>query len=253
MLKGVLKLLFPDKCLVCGNVTISGIPVCSECAGAFSSLFANTCPACGKRRRECACGGGAFSQSGHFLFYYQSPASRAVISVIKHYLDSEGADFIAELVFQSLRDMKKFDAVVYPPRTEKNKFKYGYDQAECISLSIARKLGVEAKSALKRVRKAEEQKLLSASQRRKNMLGTFAADKKMLTGVRRVLLFDDVYTSGATTQACAAALRDAGVAEVVIFTVAYTPKKTRKKAARRLGTTVAGRVYRYGHGYGRKK
>ncbi len=247
MLTDILKLLMPDKCLVCGGVTLLGVPVCADCIGDFCSLFEGICPVCKESRRECVCGRGAFAQSGRFLFYYYTPVSKAVIASVKHRLDKNGADFVAELIYRSLKDGKNFDLVVYPPRSKKNVHKYGFDQAKEISSALASKLGIKASDALTRSKSAGEQKLLSASQRRKNAMGMFGADKVKLAGCKRALLFDDVYTTGATVKACVSALRAAGVREVVVFTAAYTPKTkpTPIRTAGAVKTSVGARTYNY--------
>lgn len=232
------KLIMPDKCMVCGDVTLLGAPVCAECMEKFCALFDESCPACKKERKECSCGKG-----GGFLFYYYTPVSKAVIAAVKHRLDRETADFIAELIYRSIKDDKKYDCVVYPPRTRRNIIKYGFDQAKEISSAIAAKLGVRAVSAIARNKQAQEQKLLSASQRIKNARGMFAADKEKLTGCRRVLLFDDVFTTGATVKACESALRAAGVREVRVFTIAFTPKSKRGRFVKTL--TRSGGVYKF--------
>ncbi|MFA7186350.1 MAG: hypothetical protein WC082_15725 [Victivallales bacterium] len=80
------KLIIPEKCLVCGDVTLLGVPVCKDCVGDFCALFNDKCPVCKRSRRECGCGKGDFVKSGRFLFYYYTPTSKAVISSIKHKL-----------------------------------------------------------------------------------------------------------------------------------------------------------------------
>jgi ComF family protein len=231
------KLIMPDKCMICGDVTLLGAPVCAECMEKFCTLFDESCPVCKKERKERSCGKG-----GGFLFYYYTPVSKAVIAAVKHRLDRETADFIAELVYRSVKDDKKYDCIVYPPRTRKNIVKYGFDQAKEISSAIASKLCIKTVSAITRNKQAQEQKLLSASQRIKNARGMFTADREKLTGCRRVLLFDDVYTTGATVKACEYALRAAGVKEVRIFTIAFTPKSKRVRFMKTL--TRIGSIYK---------
>ncbi|MBO4501801.1 MAG: hypothetical protein J5760_06110, partial [Clostridia bacterium] len=83
-------------------------------------------------------------------------------------------------------------------------------------------------------------KLLSATQRRRNALGLYKADAEKLKDVSRVLLIDDVRTTGSTLNACAFALRKAGVKQITQFTLASTPpagkrykiKKGKKFSAR---------------------
>lgn len=240
----ILKLLLPDKCLLCRDVTLLDVPVCPDCMEDFCALFSSRCPVCRRARRKCACGGGEIVKRERFLFYYHTPASKATISTIKHDLDKNTADFVAELIFRSLKDSKKFDCIVYPPRTRQNIRKYGFDQARVISESLSKKLRIPAADAIKRIKKATEQKLLSATQRRKNVIGTFVADKNKLAGANRVLLIDDVYTTGATIKACEAVLRAAGVAEVVPFAIAFTPATAKAKVVKTIISVSPSKLYK---------
>lgn len=245
MVSRIIKLLFPEKCLICGGVTLEDIPLCANCIDKFFGLFYEDCPACGQPRDDCACGG----SGGEFLFYYSSPASKACIARVKRSLTKEAAAFMAELVCGSLSGRKSFDLVAYPPRSKKNVSKYGFDQAKEIAEHIAKNLGIKTTSAIKRRKGKTEQKLLSASQRRKNALGLFYADEKELGGVSSVLLFDDIYTTGATIKACEASLRRAGVKQVKTFTLAYTPRKIKRRNKNKKavpgGAKMTGRVFRY--------
>ncbi|NLN55297.1 MAG: ComF family protein [Clostridiales bacterium] len=237
------RLFIPDRCIVCGDVTVLNVPLCKDCLGDFCELFQNKCPVCQRTRHNCVCGG-EFAKSGRFLFYYHTPVSKKVISVIKHNLDNNLADFIAELIYMSLKESKKFDCIVYPPRAKQSIKKYGFDQAGEIALSLGAKSGVKVIDAIKRKRKTAEQKLLSATQRRKNVMGMFESDKEKLSGKKRVLLIDDVYTTGATVKACEAALRKAGVKVVIPFTVAFTPVTRKAKPSRVIMSTAASGRYK---------
>ena len=97
----------------------------------------------------------------------------------------------------------------------------GYNQAEAIALPLARDLGLPCRRVLRR-RPRPRQALLSRAERRRNLHGAFTPRRRLPAGVR-VLLVDDVMTTGATLAAAAHALRRAGAATIVAAVVARTP------------------------------
>jgi ComF family protein len=113
-----------------------------------------------------------------------------------------------------------FDALVPVPIHPVRRRERGYNQAEAIASGLASFCGkpVWAK-ALLRKRATRSQTKLSKGERGRNLDGAFAAATERVRG-KRLLLVDDVYTTGATTEACAAALLAAGAAEVAVFALA---------------------------------
>ena len=112
----------------------------------------------------------------------------------------------------------------------------GYDQAERIARPLARELGLPCRAALVRVRRTPPQTALARDARRANVRGAFRVRRHLVGRVagRRVLLVDDVATTGATLDAAARALLAAGARAVVAAAVARTPE-TRPEQARRRG------------------
>ena len=97
----------------------------------------------------------------------------------------------------------------------------GYNQSVLIARAMARVLDLSLEDrALKRVRATETQTNLDSAERGANMEGAFRSRRRDRVRERRVLLVDDVVTTGATANACAAALLEAGASEVDVATVA---------------------------------
>ena len=96
----------------------------------------------------------------------------------------------------------------------------GYNQSERLARVVARDLGCRMdRTALRRLRATAQQAQLGREERQANVAGAFGARPERVAG-RRILLIDDVYTTGATLRACAAALYSAGAAEVAALTLA---------------------------------
>jgi ComF family protein len=113
-----------------------------------------------------------------------------------------------------------FDALVPIPIHAVRRRERGYNQAEAIALGLAPFCGKPVwPKALLRKRATRSQTRLSKGERGRNLEGAFAAATERVKG-KRLLLVDDVFTTGATTEACAAALLAAGAAEVAVFALA---------------------------------
>jgi len=111
------------------------------------------------------------------------------------------------------------DLLVPVPVHHTRKRERGYNQAEVIAQALATRSGIALHArALKRLRKTGTQTKLGKAQRGKNIFGAFMAVED-LSG-KKVLLVDDVFTTGATVNACAQALKAAGAAEVRVLTAA---------------------------------
>lgn len=236
MFEKLAKFLFPEICVMCGEATLENLPLCRDCIGEFNGLLKAKCPSCGKDRQECRC-----HKYKRFLFYYKSRLALNLISSFKHTDNLSYSDFLGDMIFHAIEDDKKYDCVVYPPRSDKNRIRYGFDQMENLSMRVAFRLGIPCVKALIRNKSAKEQKLLSVAQRRKNTKGLFYADRNALMGYKRILLLDDVNTTGSTVLACRQALRNAGATSISVFTIAKTPVKKAVKISK--GFVSGSRIY----------
>ena len=118
---------------------------------------------------------------------------------------------------------EKFDYIDYivpVPLHYRRFFKRGYNQSEVIASMLAKQLNKPYKNLLKRTRSTQRQATLSREERLKNLQGAFAVKKPAHVSGKKILLVDDVLTTGATLHACAEALQQAGSAEILVFTLA---------------------------------
>lgn len=118
----------------------------------------------------------------------------------------------------------------------------GFDHAVLLAGGAARRLGVPCEPGLLgRVRETEHQSRLSASERRRNLVGAFAVHRPGAVAERRVLVVDDVLTTGATACEVARVLRDAGAREVWILVAGVGLPRTPAPAGLKAGGTPADR------------
>ena len=116
-----------------------------------------------------------------------------------------------------------FDAVVPVPLHWRKRWSRGFNQAELLARPIAKRRQIPVLRALRRKRSTEVQATLAVAGRRRNVQGAFEA--RLNVAGKRILLVDDVMTTGATASACAMALKRAGAKSVSLVTVARVDRR----------------------------
>lgn len=224
----ILDILYPRRCPVCGEITKpAGSLICPSCFRKLSFVQPPVCKKCGKEVqdetveycRDCARHPHTF-EYGIALLNYDETAKRSVAQVKynnkREYLDFFGTALAVRFEKQ-IRAMN-VDFLAPVPVHRSRLRKRGFNQAEVLADIMGRRLKIPVEpAALVRFRKTQPQKELSAAERLKNLSGAVKADRKLTEG-KRILLVDDIYTTGSTMEACSRALAEAG-AEKVFFAV----------------------------------
>jgi ComF family protein len=127
---------------------------------------------------------------------------------------------------------QQFDAVVAVPLHWRKKWQRGFNQAELLARFVAKRRGVPLLNPLRRRRPTETQAGLASAGRRRNVAGAFELrwqkpDSKRRLNGKKILLIDDVMTTGATASACASVLKRGGAKSVSLFTVARVDRRIR--------------------------
>lgn len=138
------------------------------------------------------------------------------------------AEPYATLMSQCVEDhlCDRFDIITWVPISRRRLRKRGYDQSQLLAQRIADKLDVPCVRMLKKIRHTKAQsKLKGESERRANVLGAYAVCPGVSVEGRRILLVDDVLTTGATMSECARMLLTAGAKQVVCVTLALSESK----------------------------
>lgn len=208
-------LLFPEDvlCLCCdhalGEDARDGI--CPSCARALAQL------AQAQEARE-AEDGAALPQGllyVHAAFPYEGQVRRLIHRLKYESVRAAAVPLARQMVFLPSGEE---EIIVPVPTDRKRQRKRGFNQATLLAQHIGRELGMEVCTALERVDSRRPQTGLTAAQRRKNLAGCMAASGAI--NGKRVLLVDDVYTTGATAQEAVRALRAAGAVSVGMFAAA---------------------------------
>ncbi|MGH9527723.1 MAG: ComF family protein, partial [Terriglobales bacterium] len=202
------------------------LPVCLDClAGIHLCYTEPACPRCGRAGAapdlcpHCRTEPPAFDSVASWAWY--EGAGRELIRLLKFHAVLPAATFLTAQM--DLVPAPSADLVLAVPLGRHRRRERGFNQAEHLARRWARHHGLPASfRALWRTRDTAPQWGLSARERQANMAGAFAANAAAVAG-RRILLVDDVLTTGATASACAAALRQAGAAAVYVLTAARAP------------------------------
>ena len=160
---------------------------------------------------------------------YDGPL-RALIHLFKYDRIRPLAEPLGELIARAVPLDERFDAVAPMPMHWLKKWRRGFNQAELLADAVARRLSVPVLNAVRKNRATQAQAGLTSAMRRSNVAGAFEVRRGPAARGLRVLLIDDVLTTGATASACAAALKRAGAVHVGVLTLA--------RADRRSGRTV---------------
>jgi predicted amidophosphoribosyltransferase len=214
----MLDLLLPRRCLVCGA---GGALLCAACRSGLPRPEPPLCALCGapvawpvQRCRECGGRRIAFAAARAAVVY--DDAVRRLVAGWKERglrrLAAEAAEVTAERLARP-------DAALltYVPADRARRLERGHHPAEQLARALAERWRLPCEPLLRRTRAAPRQRGLALAERRRNVAGAFSASRGIAA---TVVLVDDVYTTGATASAAAAALRAAGAARVEVVTFA---------------------------------
>ena len=117
--------------------------------------------------------------------------------------------------------LKKYDIILYVPMFKKHKLIRGYNQSELIARKISDTLGITLeKNNLTKVINTKKQSTLTKSERERNVKNAFKLKNPEKIKDKKVILFDDIYTTGSTVNECSKILKKAGATEIAILTIA---------------------------------
>ncbi len=200
----ILDLLFPPKCVLCGKLLEDGEQdLCRSCRV--------DSPECPKNKLKFT-----FLDSWTAIWYYKGyireSLRRFKFRRMRHY----GVSYGRLLAMKLLREYPEgFDVLTWVPVSSLRKFTRGYDQGQLLAEAVGAELGMEPVAALKKVRHNRPQSGISGqAKRRANVLGAYRITEPELVSGRRVLLLDDIITTGSTAGECARVLLTAGAKEV---------------------------------------
>lgn len=230
-----LDLIYPPVCAGCGNEWRGDeTPICRECLHEIRFFSPPICPRCGapgqqpictetKRCRRCP-EGTLFFDRARSVFSYKDPRVKNLIQALKFDRQTRLAAPLSRLLsrgYDLFYSGEPFDAIVPVPLHKSRLREREFNQAALLCQTLQTKTGVPIREDLVfRVRRTPPQYTLDPQKRRKNLARAFvAADETRVQGLR-ILLVDDVMTTGATINAVSAALRSSGSRSICALTLA---------------------------------
>ena len=213
--KGVLDWMYPQECVICGKEEVF---LCDKCRQSLR-LGEQRCAECGKE-----------SEAGWTHKKCKKRWGLDGLSVIWDYEDEKVKKIIREIKFEFNRELLrelvkgcefeiggKWDYLVPIPLFWQRENWRGFNQAEILAEEVGEKLDLEIKKVLRRVKKTEQQaKIKNKKERLKNVRGVFEVreEKKDVLKGKKILLIDDVFTSGSTMREVTRVLKKAGIKSV---------------------------------------
>jgi predicted amidophosphoribosyltransferase len=200
-----------------------GGQVCGACTSALRRVTGPVCERCGAptawpvgRCVECAGRRLAFVRARAAVAY--DPPVRRIVGAWKERGLRRLAAWAAAVMVDAL-EPPGVDCLTFAPADQDRRLTRGHHPAEALARELAREWSLALEPLLVRARGSPRQRELTRTERRDNVATAFAAAR---SAPARVMLVDDVYTTGATANAAASALRKAGAREVEIVTFART-------------------------------
>lgn len=215
----IFQWLFPAKCVLCRKILEKDeTDLCRDCR-----VHAPTAPAVHKKIPHL--------DRWTAVWYYEDKVRQSILRFkfygARSYAKSYGRFLAMKLLETQMTD---FDILTWVPVSSLRRLKRGYDQVELLALAVGRELDVTPVRLLKKVRHTRPQSgICSDAARRANVLGAYRVTDPAAVRGKRILLLDDVITTGATAGECARVLRSAGAKSVNFAAVARRHEITKTK------------------------
>ncbi len=193
---------------------------CTACG----TPFANAYPL--DREGRCGlCRRGIIGFDAAYAFGSYEGVLRELVHLFKYGRVRALAKPLGDLMASTLPRMQRFDIVTPMPMHWLRRWQRGFNQAELLAAEVARRYAIRPEKILRRRKGTPPQAGLSRSARRQNVTGAFEVTKGARIQDKRILLIDDVLTTGATASACAAAMKRGGAKYVAVLALARADRR----------------------------
>lgn len=233
----LLSVIFPRRCPVCGEIVMpKGQRICPPCLKKLDFVREPRCMKCGRTLAEeqarychsCEARERSFEKNLALLFY--DDCMRRSMAAIKYHQKREYLAPLGHLLALKFREeLCRFQAdglLPVPLHAERRRTR-GFNQAEELARELARETGVPLYAdILLRHKRTIAQKSLGPDARIRNLAAAFCVDEALIRerGIHRVILVDDIFTTGSTIEASARVLRAAGIEAVMSVCLCIVPE-----------------------------
>lgn len=233
LLSQIIKIFLPPRCIKCGAILSDDDGLCSECFRELNFITAPYCYKCGHPFEEVGsskkliCGNCMKKRKTPFRFnrsaLYYDDISKDLILALKFMDKTENAKTLAKWLCMAGNDIwqEGVDILVPVPLHYKRLIKRRYNQSALLVKELSKLTGIKADyTSLVKHKSTKPQVQFSGHERVKNVKGAFSVKHLEKIKGQRVVLIDDVMTTGSTLKECALALQKAGAKSVDTLTVA---------------------------------
>lgn len=174
-----------------------------------------------------------FIDEHFYLFSYEEPIREKILQY-----KFEDKAYLASTIYEFFMNneklygfLKKYDIMIPIPISSSRKRERGYNQSELLARKISRMASIPIEmQVLKKVKHNQPQSSLNRQQRKQNVKNVYKVQNELKIQNKKILLFDDIYTTGSTANECARILKGAGNSTVGILTIAIDQLATQSKA-----------------------
>jgi competence protein ComFC len=212
-LSALMDLLFPPRCIFCREVIPSGAQICKKCGEEISHINAVKYMNVPEAGKAILC----------IVPYPYSGQVRQSIIRFKFQGQKQFASFYGEKIGELIQKSKlnlQFDVITSVPISAQRRKLRGYNQSELIARTVAGQIDLPYRDYLIKTTDNKEQHKLSEKERLKNVRGVYRSLHQEEFFGKRILLVDDIVTTGATLSECALVLLRGGAKEVSCAAVA---------------------------------
>ncbi len=216
ILKKLLYCIYPTKCISCGKIIGVNDSICTECNDIYKPRPASKI-------------GSKYLTSCAYTFYHEGNIKKAIWRFkfrSKLYYADPFTDYMLDC-FNEYYFNSCIDYLVPVPMNKKKKRYRGYNQTEVLAKYLSKKCGVPyLKDGLIKVKENKDQHGMTLSERRINIKGVYGVNKHIDFRGKRVIIIDDVLTTGLTMYECAKMLKKSGAESVYGITIAAASDKS---------------------------
>lgn len=217
----VINCLFPPRCAFCGKLNHDS--VCESCKSELPFIKERICPACGFPLQTCHCRSHQkpLYDAMAAPFFYDGVVRTAILRMKNG--NADGYIPLAEYMADCMNQFSdSFDYITCIPQSPKSAQSRGFNQAELLARKVSELTDIPFRPTMKCVKYSTAQKSLGAAERAENIKGSFTVNVKESLKGCRLLLIDDIKTTGSTANEAAKVLKEAGAETVCLLCAAFT-------------------------------
>lgn len=211
MLNNILELIYPNVCGICGKICKESL--CKRCAIEIEKYEINLV---NKNKKM------YFNESMHIFKYNEMIRQRLI--EYKFQDKSYMYKTFAKIILKNKKVcgfLEKYDIIIPVPIHKKRRLKRGYNQTELIAKEICKNISLELKTdVLIKQKNIKAQSELNKNERKQNIKNAFEIKNINEIIDKKILLFDDIYTTGSTVNECSKILKKVGAKQIGVVTIA---------------------------------